>query len=91
MCDGTKVVAIVSSFLKDWSFCSLDLQGRSRVIVTGCNNSMELINSSFLTIYIQTKLEYKELGKVCSFIYVYGPYEDRKARIFVFVLVVNGV
>jgi hypothetical protein len=68
VCEGSKVEAIYSSCLRDWSFCSLNAEDKSGGLVTRWNSSKELIQSSFQNANIKTELESKQLEKVFSIV-----------------------
>jgi len=70
---------ILSYFLRDWSFCSLNSKGKLGGIVIEWKESLEFITLTFLVTSIQTKLGSNELRKLFTIINLYGPYEKRKA------------
>lgn len=71
--------AFLSTVLKDWSFKSVDSEGRSRCNITCWKDTMDLINASLLLAGIRSDPKSKELGKEFSIITLYGPYDDREA------------
>jgi exonuclease III len=47
-CFGQKVVNFLSTILKDWNFCSLDVVGMFGGLVSGWNSKFDPISSSML-------------------------------------------
>jgi hypothetical protein len=78
MCYGRKVIDALSTFIRYWTFCSLDADELSRELVTSWSNSFDLISSSTMSLGILIKLVTKELGFDLKLLNVYGPYSDRR-------------
>ncbi len=79
MCQGQKVVNVLSTCFKDWSFCSLDAEALLGALVIGWNDSFTLVSSSFLNSGILVELRAKDLQKDLKFLNIYEPYSDRRA------------
>jgi hypothetical protein len=79
MCIGQRALDFFSSFLKDWSFSTVDVVGQSRGLITRWNPHFVSISSIVLNLAIVMHLYSKELGKSLRMINVYSPYGERKS------------
>jgi hypothetical protein len=68
MCVGSKAMEFLSSLLKDWNLCSVDVEGLLGGLVSRWNENFEPVSTYAL----------HELGRVFKIINLYGPYGERK-------------
>jgi len=76
---GSKVVEIMSSFLKDWDLCLVDFEGLLRGLVTSWNKKNYTVSTKFIPLVILIKVISKELGRVYNLINMYDPCGDNKS------------
>ena len=50
MCDGKGVVEVLYTFLKYWSFCTLDAKGLFGGLVIGWSSEVDTLSTSILSI-----------------------------------------
>jgi len=79
MCVGSKAVEILSSFWKDWDFCSVDSEGLSEGLVTAWNKKFDIISTEVISSGIVIDVISKELGRIYNLINLYGSYGERKS------------
>jgi hypothetical protein len=53
MCVGSKADEFLSSFMKNWEFCSVDARGMSRGLVTEWNEKFDTISTNVMPSRIQ--------------------------------------
>lgn len=77
MCLGSKSIDILSTLLKTWNLCSIDIEGLSRGLVTGWNSNVTAISTHFIPVGIILEGEAKDWGKIFNIVNLYAPYGDR--------------
>jgi hypothetical protein len=68
MCVGSKAMEFISSLLKDWKLCSVNVEGLLGRSVSRRSANFEPISTYAL----------HELGRIFEIINLYGPYGGRK-------------
>lgn len=77
MCVRSKVVKILSSFLKEWSFCSLEAEGFSGGLISDWNANLVVGSTYVFNANIEIEVRSKEIGKLYRIINLYGPNGER--------------
>ena len=75
---GLLVFDTLSCFLKGWIFCSIDVQGFSKGLVSRWNDSFEALNNVFLYARILLEGRSHGLDKLVKILNLYTPYSEKK-------------
>ena len=78
MMEGSKSKEVLESWLKDWNFSYISLDGNSRGLIKSWNQEFVEIGSVKHSIVLKTIMKEKVTGDSFYFYNVYGPYENRK-------------
>jgi hypothetical protein len=77
MCTGENARSTLESWLKNWSFSSIDAEGQTRVLIMRWSTTCKALLSSSFCNAISVKLMVKNVGFSFSVVNIYDPYIDR--------------
>jgi exonuclease III len=74
MCSGEKAKEMFVPWIKNWSFCSINIKGHLGVLIIGWSSDCKALSSWSI---ISIKLNIKYINFSFTLVNVYGPYADR--------------
>jgi hypothetical protein len=77
ICSGEKAKEIFSSWLENWSFCTIHVEWILGGILTGWSPDFKSLSSSSFPSSLSVNSRFKYSDNVFSVINIYGPYDDR--------------
>jgi hypothetical protein len=78
MCSRSKAIEILSSILKGWKLCSIDVEGLSKGLVIGWNENFDALSTHTLDEGNILEVKAKYFRKAFKLANLCGPYEDKK-------------